>query len=61
VLDDLAELVLKNNSAVTILPSSKMPDGKAACAITSGELMTLRMRLEQNEIAMEPWREHAAI
>jgi len=44
VLDDLAEIVLKNHGAVTVLPSLKMPNGKAACAILSGEIISLRQR-----------------
>lgn len=44
ILDDLAEIVLKNHGAVTVLPSLKMPNGKAACAILSGEIISLRQR-----------------
>lgn len=33
VLDDLAEIVLKKHGTVTVLPSQKMPNGNAACAI----------------------------
>lgn len=35
VLDDLAEIVLRRGGSVTVLPSKKMPNGHAACAILS--------------------------
>lgn len=33
ILDDLAELVLKNGGGVTVLAPEKMPNGRSACAI----------------------------
>lgn len=36
VLDDLAEIVIRNGGAVTVLPSEKMPNGSVACAILQG-------------------------
>jgi hypothetical protein len=36
LLDDLAELVLRNGGAVTVISSDMMPGAKAACAILQG-------------------------
>jgi len=60
VLDDLAEIVLKRHGAVTVLPSSKMPNGKAACAILSGEVVSLRQSLALVRVSEETWHPVAA-
>mgnify|MGYP003337471705 CR=1 FL=1 len=60
VLDDLAEIVLRNHGAVTVLPASKMPEGKAACAILSGEAVSLRRSIALAHIPDEAWRPEIA-
>lgn len=55
VLDDLAEIVLKNHGAVTILPASKMPNGNAACAILRSEATSLRQSLALIRTAEKKW------
>lgn len=63
VLDDLAEIVLRNHGSVTVLPSFKMPDGKAACAILSGETFALRRNLKTEDTVEreEKWRPAASL
>ena len=60
VLDDLAEIVLKNNGIVTVLPHSKMPNGKAACAIAGGELISLRIKLLHHQVPGNSLEERSA-
>lgn len=60
VLDDLAEIVLKNHGTVTVLPAAKMPYGKAACAVLSSELLALRQRIGVEKTQEENWQPVAA-
>lgn len=60
VLDDLAEIVIRKYGAVTVLPSSKMPNGKAACAILSAPAAPLRQSKTVLRIAERNWQPQAA-
>lgn len=57
VLDDLAEMVFRNHGAVTVLSNSKMPHGRAACAILNGEAVSLAMSIRS---AKPTWDERTA-
>lgn len=59
VLDDLAEIVLKNHGAVTVLPPSKMPSGRAACAILNGPSPSLHLTQPEPGPVITPWQERA--
>lgn len=47
VLDDLAEIVIRNHGLVTVLPPEKMPNGLAACAILNTESIPARLWLRK--------------
>ena len=60
VLDDLAEIVLKKNGSVTVLPTSKMPNGKAACAILKRGAGSLSQSLPATSSSERVWQPQAA-
>jgi hypothetical protein len=59
VLDDLAEIVVRNHGLVTVLPPNKMPGGRAACAILTGSAYSLRLSSNEYASPRETWSEHA--
>jgi hypothetical protein len=61
VLDDLAEIVWKNHGMVTVLPSGKMPNGKAACSILINELRSPRRNQDLHTPADRDWQNQIAI
>jgi hypothetical protein len=61
VLDDLAEIVVRNHGVVTVLPPEKMPNGKAACAILTGSAYSLRLSNSEYTSPKEVWSEYAAM
>ncbi len=61
VLDDLAEIVWKNHGVVTVLPSGKMPNGKAACSILINELRSPRANLDLYSSTGKDWQDQIAI
>jgi len=60
ILDDLAEIVMRNHGMVTVLPPSKMPHGRAACAILNSELSSLRISAYSPDSRIESWPEQSA-
>lgn len=61
VLDDLAEIVLRNHGVVTVLPPAKMPGERAACAILTGSAYSLRLSSTENAPTKQVWSGHAAL